>query len=67
MKPRYNSATALAVGLCALGLTVGSSLAGNRPKKSHESGTIKSIDAAKHELTITDKANQNEGLIGQSR
>lgn len=62
MKKHYKPSTRLAVALCALGLSIGSSFAGNKPKLNHEMGTVQSIDAAKHELIIKDKANKTQSF-----
>jgi len=57
MKTNYKSSTALSVALCALGLSVGAGFAGDKSTMHHESGTISSVDAAKHQLVISDSAN----------
>jgi len=54
MKTHQTSSTSLAVALCTLGLGVSACFAGDTAKTSHESGTITSVNAAKHELVVND-------------
>jgi hypothetical protein len=60
MKSSRTLPTALALGLCALGLTVGNSMGADKPRLSQEAGTIKSVDATKHELVVLDSANKQQ-------
>lgn len=60
MKTHYTRSTTLAVAACALGVSIGSSFAGTKPKLNHDAGTIQSVDAVKHEVVITDKSNKTQ-------
>jgi len=57
MKKNYKSSAGLAVALCTLGLGLSVASAADQPKLNHQSGTISSVDSAKHEIVVADSFN----------